>query len=154
MEHEIHNLISINEIKHFLRITSDIDDQLIKDLLETALFHLESYLCRSIIHKSYEQVLIKSKEILKYGPTVEIQSVETQSGNRIPYDLEENVIEVATVTEPVIVKYKAGLFSTKIPSEIKVVLMEIVSSLYNSEPGKESINLILNKFNAIRNFRL
>jgi uncharacterized phiE125 gp8 family phage protein len=154
MEHEIHNLISLSEIKHFLRITSDVDDNLIKDLLETALFHLESYLCRSIIHKSYEQVLIKSKEILKYSPIIEIQSVKTQSGNRIPYSLERNVIEIATVTEPAIVKYKGGLFATQIPSEIKIALMEIVSSLYNSEPDKASISSILNQFYAIKSFKL
>lgn len=154
MEHKIHNLISIDEIKHFLRITSDVDNNLLKDLLETALFHLETYLSRGIIHTVYEQILTKPKETLKYGPALEIQNVRTESGQDIPYNLEDNVIEVSNVSEPIIVRYKGGLFSTKIPPEIKVALMEIVSFLYNSEPGKGSINRILHNFNSIRSFKL
>ncbi len=154
MEHEIHNLISLHEVKHFLRVTSNIDDQLIKTLLETALFHLEGYLCRSIIQKTYEEVLTKSKTYLKHTPVLEIQSVKAQSGRDISYNLEDNVIETAASEEPLIITYKGGLFAIKIPPELKVVLMEIVLLLYDSQSARESLNSILTKFNSLRNFRL
>ncbi len=154
MEHEIHNLISLDEIKHFLRVTSDVDDQLIKTLLETALFHLEVYLCKTIIQKTYEQVLTKSKEVLTHTPVLEIQSVKTQCGNDVSYNLQDNVIEVNNNEQPLIITYKGGLFTVKIPPELKVVLMEIVSFLYNSPTARESLNSILTKFNSFRNFKL
>jgi uncharacterized phiE125 gp8 family phage protein len=154
MTHEIHNLISVDEIKHFLRITSNIDDNLLKDLLETAVFHLEDYLSKGIINQIYEQVLIRSKEVLKYGPISQIYNVKTASGQDISYHLQDNIIEVSYQLEPVIVRYKGGLFSKQIPPEIKIAILNIVSSLYNSEPGKVSIDTILNQFRTIRNLKL
>ena len=154
MAHEIHNLISVDEIKHCLRITSDLDNNLFKDLLEAAIFHLEAYLSRGIIHKVYKQVLTKSTEMLKYGPILEIQNVRTESGKDINYTLEDTIIEVGYLSEPIIVQYRGGLFDNKIPPEIKVIIMEIISSLYNSEPGKISIHTILNQLNTIRSYKL
>ena len=152
MEHEIHNLISLDEVKHFLRITSDVDDSLIKDLLETAVFYLEGYLCRGIIGKTYEEVVTKSKEYLKYGPIFQIESVKSKSGEDVSYNLEGNVIE-SNSDGPLIVTYKGGMFTVKIPPEVKIALLEVVSHLYNSG-AKESINSILSKLNQLRSYRL
>lgn len=151
MEHEIHNLISLDEVKHFLRVTSDVDDNLIKDLLETALFYLEGYLCRSIVQKTYEQVVTKSKEYLKNGPVWSVESVKN-SGQDVSYNLEGNIIEIES-DQPTIVTYKGGIFTDKIPSEVKTSLLEIVSALYNSE-AKESIHSILSKLNQLKSYRL
>ena len=117
MEHEIHNLISLDEVKHFLRITSDVDDNLIKDLLETAVFYLEGYFCRGIISKTYEEVITQSKEYLKHGPIFQIESVKSKSGEDVSYNLEGNVIE-ANSDGPLIVTYKGGMFTLKIPPEV------------------------------------
>jgi uncharacterized phiE125 gp8 family phage protein len=154
MEQEIHNLISLDEVKHFLRTTSNVDDQLIKTLLETALFHLEAYISRAVIQKTYEQVLTQSREVLKHSPVLKVESVRNEAGKELSYNLENNIIEVEGNDKPITVTYKSGLFSGAIPSEFKVALMEIVSLLYNSGSSEESLNSILSKFSSIRNFKL
>jgi hypothetical protein len=154
MEHEIHNLISLDEVKHFLRITSNVDDATIKALLETALFHLESYISTTIIQRKYEQILTKPKEVLKYGPVLKVESVRNEAGKELPYNLENNIIDVESNDIPIIVTYKSGLFSGSIPNEFKVALIEIVSFLYNSGSSEISLGAILSKFSAIKNFKL
>lgn len=151
MKNLIHNLIALEEVKHFLRITSGIDDKLIQVLLETAVFHLESYISQSIIQQTYEEQVSGFKETLNHSPVITVESVVDLKGQTVPYELRGDVIEIST-DGPVLVKYKAGLFESFIPSEFKTALMLIISALYNSE--SPNINMVLDQFSSLKKFKL
>ena len=158
MENEIHNLINLDEIKQCLRITTDTDDKIIKDLLEAALFQLEKYIGKTLIQKTYEQSAFDyddSKVNLLNRPVSEVISVESNDGQEIKYYLEENsVILLENVKKPIKIKYVSGVFKDSLPGVFKTALMEIISYLYNADLSQNSLDIILRNFHFLKEFRL
>ena len=157
MENNIHNLISLDEIKHFLRLTSDVDDKIIITLLETALFHLERYMSQSLIQKTYSQEIIQYDEeiLLENGPVVKILSIETKDGSPVHYYSDNgSIVLTERHTKPVIVNYVAGLFKDILPSIFRFALLEIVLYLYNSDHTKTPLDSVLNQFNFLKKYKL
>ncbi len=158
MENEIHNLINLDEIKQCLRITTDIDDKIIKDLLEAALFQLEKYIGKTLIQKTYEQSAFDyddSKVNLLHRPVSKVISVESDDGKEIKYYLEKNsVILLENVKKPIKIKYVSGVFKNSLPSVFKIAIMEIISYLYNADLSQNSLDTILKNFHFLKEFRL
>jgi len=158
MENEIHNLINLDEIKQCLRITTDTDDKIIKDLLEAALFQLEKYIGKTLIQKTYEQSAFDyddSKVNLLNRPVSEVISVESNDGQEIKYYLEKNsVILLENVKKPIKIKYVSGVFKDSLPGVFKTALMEIISYLYNADLSQNSLDIILRNFHFLKEFRL
>ena len=158
MENEIHNLINLDEIKQCLRITTDTDDKIIKDLLEAALFQLEKYIGKTLIQKTYEQSAFDyddSKVNLLNRPVSEVISVESDDGQEIKYYLEKNsVILLENVKKPIKIKYVSGVFKDSLPGVFKTALMEIISYLYNADLSQNSLDIILRNFHFLKEFRL
>ncbi len=158
MENEIHNLINLDEIKQCLRITTDTDDKIIKDLLEAALFQLEKYIGKTLIQKTYEQSAFDyddSKVNLLNRPVSEVISVESNDGQEIKYYLEKNsVILLENVKKPIKIKYVSGVFKDSLPGVFKTALMEIISYLYHSDLSQNSLDIILRNFHFLKEFRL
>lgn len=158
MENEIHNLINLDEIKQCLRITTDIDDKIIRDLLESALFQLEKYIGKTLIQKTYEQSAFdydESKVNLLHRPVSEVISVESDDGQEIKYYLEKNsVILLENVKKPIKIKYVSGVFKNSLPSVFKIAIMEIISYLYNADLSQNRLDTILKNFHFLKEFRL
>lgn len=158
MENEIYNLISLDEIKHFLRLTTDTDNIIIKTLLETALFQLEKYIGKTLIQTTYEQDVCdcdNNKINLIHQPIAEVISVESNDGRKIHYYLEKNsIILLEGVRVPIKIKYVAGLFKTIFPSIFKIAILQIISYLYNSDHTKSSLDTTLSDFHFLKEYKL
>jgi hypothetical protein len=147
----------LEEIKHFLRITSDIDDKVIITLLETALFHLEKYMSQSLIQKTYFQEIIQSDEEIRLenSPVVQILSVKLKDETPVHYYSDNGFLVLTEKHEgPVIVQYVAGLFRGFLPSIFKFALLEIISYLYHSDHTKTPLDSVLNQFNFLKKYKL
>lgn len=157
MENNIHNFISLEEIKHFLRITSDIDDKVLTTLLETALFYLEKYMSKSLVQKTYSQEIMQSDEEIRLEstPVVQILSVKLQDGTPVHYYSDNGSIVLTEKHEKAVtIEYVAGLFKDYVPSIFKFALLEIISYLYNSDHTKTPLDSILNQFNFLKKYKL
>ena len=158
MKNEIHNLISLDEVKRFLRVTNDTDNILIQELLEAALFYLENYVCKTLIQKTYEKECLQSDNLkitLIHAPIVEIISVESSDGKKINHSYDRNLVMFfEKLHDPIKIKYVAGLFKDSIPSIFKIALMEVISYLYNSDFSQDNLNTILNNFNCLKQYKL
>lgn len=159
MENEIHNLIPLEEVKHFLRVTDNLDDKLIKTLLEGALFHLERYISQTLIQKTYSQEISASEDqsqvILSHSPIVEVVSVKSEDGREINYYSNENTLVLLEKSiVPITVQYTAALFKAFLPNIFKVALLEIASYLYNSGSTKATLSSILGSFSSLKQYRL
>ncbi len=158
MENEIYNLIGLDEVRHFLRLTTNTDNIIIKTLLDTALFQLEKYIGKTLIQKTYEQDAFdcdNNKINLIYHPIAEVISVESNGGKQINHYLEKNsIILLENVQAPIRIKYISGLFKTFLPSVFKVAILQIISYLYNSDHTKSNIDTILNDFHFLKEYKL
>jgi uncharacterized phiE125 gp8 family phage protein len=158
MENEIYNLIALDEVKHFLRVTTDIDNIIIKNLLKTALFQLEKYIGKTLIQQTYEQDFFdydNNKISLIHQPIAEIISVELHDGKKINHYLENSsIILLERVQTPIKIKYVAGLFKAILPSIFKIAILQITSYLYNSDHTKYNLDTILNDFHFLKEYKL
>ena len=143
-------MISLQEIKHFLRITCDTEDNLLNNLLNTAIFHLEEYLSQHILCKDYEIKSYESKIYLK-GPLLKVESITNSDGKLIDYTLNHHIIELHDSNQLVIIKYVAGLFENEIPDHFRIAILTIISHLYNS---KDNLQKSLENFHMLKQYKL
>lgn len=156
MSKNIHDFIPLSELKHFLRVTTSIDDALLKQLLETAQFFVENYTSQAIIKRIYTQEIFSfNKEIkLSNTPVIQVKSILDNQGNEVNYQFKDEILTILNrPTEKMTVQYVAGLFDITIPSHFKIALMQIVAQLYNGENENQLLST-LSKFNLNKQYKI
>ena len=147
------DIISLEEVKHFLRISSDLDDQLIITLTESAIEQIEGYIGQNLLQKTYQEKL-REEEIIhpKYQPCLEILSIKEGEKN-LNYLIEnDQIILLDRAKEEITLEYRAGLFKETIPSSIKHLILQLVQAFYQ-DPKANSLNILKN-FNLFKKYKL
>ncbi|WP_316353510.1 head-tail connector protein [Candidatus Trichorickettsia mobilis] len=74
-------LWQLNEVKNYLRISDDYDDNLITNLIDTALVAAENFIGLSLINKHIEfraKLQKQQQFVLKYQPIQKIEEIFTE----------------------------------------------------------------------------
>lgn len=154
------SIIDLSEIKNFLRIDFDEDDNLLNRLLKSAIKQCELYISRSITQKTYRLSLYNrvGKFInLLYFPVTNVTSIDIidKNNNTIKFknytfDQISNKVtlnNIPTNFYRIDITYEAGY--TKIPDDIKQALLFHVAKMYDDKIGyspipKASLNIYKN----------
>jgi hypothetical protein len=146
-------IILLEEVKHFLRISSDLDDQLITTLIESAIEQIEGYIGQNLIEKIYSEELI-GQEIIhpKYQPCLEILAIKEEE-KVVNYLIEnDQIILLDRPKGKIILEYRAGLFKETIPSSIKHLILQLVQAFYQ-DPKANALNILKN-FNLFKKYKI
>lgn len=154
------SIIDLSEIKNFLRIDFDEDDNLLNRLLKSAIKQCELYISRSITQKTYRLSLYNrvGKFInLLYFPVTNVTSIDIidKNNNTVKFknytfdQISNKVIlnNIPTNFYRIDITYEAGY--TKIPDDIKQALLFHVAKMYDDKIGyspipKASLNIYKN----------
>lgn len=155
------DVIKLTEIKNFLRIDFDDDDNLLKELLKSAIKQCELYISKSLVQKIYKFSIYNSINNnlveLPYPPIISIESVSIidKNNNSINYinyllDTISNTIIFNVLPSNfyrIDITYKSGY--AEIPDDIKQGLLFHISKMYEDKVGyspipKASLNIYRN----------
>ncbi len=144
------NIIDLAEIKNFLRIDFDDDDNLLKELLKTAVKQCELYISKSLSEKNYKLSVYECATNtlnLPYPPVISVNSITIidKYNNNIEYT---NYL-LDTISNKIIFRnlpnnfyridiiYTSGY--TKIPDDIKQGILFHISKMYEDKVGYSPI---------------
>lgn len=144
------NIIDLAEIKNFLRIDFDDDDNLLKELLKTAVKQCELYISKSLSEKNYKLSVYECTTNtlnLPYPPVISVNSITIidKYNNNIEYT---NYL-LDTISNKIIFRnlpsnfyridiiYTSGY--TKIPDDIKQGILFHISKMYEDKVGYSPI---------------
>lgn len=112
------SIISLIELKNYLRIDHDFDENILKKIIHSSTIMIENYLEKSLCYQQWRCILpsLKSKSIfLKFGPIERILSI--QHGNKFicekdyTFNRDTSVINFKNVLiaeEQLTIEYMAG----------------------------------------------
>lgn len=138
------NIIELSEIKNFLRIDFNDDDNLLKELLKSATKQCELYISQSLSKKTYKfSIYSITNNILKlpYPPIISITSVNIVDKNN--NSIEYTNFTLDPISSSLIFKnlpsnfyrvdmtYKSGY--SEIPNDIKQGLLFHISKMYEDK---------------------
>lgn len=142
--------VSYTEAKDYLKLSNDVEQDLIESLITSARIRLEQFCNQAFVNRTIVCTFscMDGWRELPYQPNAEITSVENEDGDEIEYEERYSLYKQIKVysTEPVVVTYDAG-FST-LPEIYKTAILKEVSSNYwNRETdskgvGKEAMMLL------------
>ena len=144
------NIIDLAEIKNFLRIDFDDDDNLLRELLKTAVKQCELYISKSLSEKNYKLSVYECATNtlnLPYPPVISVNSITIidKYNNNIEYT---NYL-LDTISNKIIFRnlpnnfyridiiYTSGY--TKIPDDIKQGILFHISKMYEDKVGYSPI---------------
>ena len=141
-------VISVQDVKDFVRIDTSADDSLISRMITTAREWAENYMTRDIVSKSriYYLPKVDDRFLLPFAPITSISQVEVDGTVTTDYKLfglnEQVVLLNSLPSEEVKVTYT----TTGLPDEsIKQALLQLVASYYDNRSNfvvGESVNEI------------
>ena len=156
------NIMDLAEIKNFLRIDFDNDDNLLKELLKSAIRQCELYTSKSLYQKTYKFSTYKNVTNilnLPYSPLISITSVNIIDKNNnsieyINYTLDTISSSIIFKSLPndfyrIDITYKSGY--TQLPNDIKQGLLFHISKMYEDKVGYSPIPKA--SLNIYRNYR-
>lgn len=152
-------IISLSEIKNFLRIDFDDDNDLLIRLLKSALKICELYISQTLNPKVYQLSLYKiGREInLLYPPVIDVLSINIVNKNNdcleyknYMFDKISNKITLNNIPFDfyrIDIVYKAGY--TLVPDDLKQAILFHISKMYDDKTGyspipKASLNIYKN----------
>ena len=124
--------VSYAEMKAYLKLSNDVEQSLITEMIKSARQLLEGYTNRSFGTKT---IKVRWNEIngwqeLPYSPIISITSMVNDEGDTLTYEtrgLEVKQIQVFS-TDGVIVQYQAGYSS--LPSVLETAIKKQVATMY------------------------
>ena len=126
-------LVSLTELKTYLRVDDTADDALIASLLSAVEDQVENFIGYSIYHGTYEEEYEPSGIVaLRHAPCVSVTSIEDEDENEYEdYEiLPQGVLKLADYgTSTLTITYEGGY--EIIPEALKLAVKLIVESLYN-----------------------
>lgn len=146
---EINSILSLDEIKNFLRIDFDDDDTLLQKALNTATRQCELKIGQTLGLKTYlmsiYNPLTSSKIKLKYGPIISVEKIEYIDNNEIvsvisnsnyKFNLDlafVNFLNIPINFYKLDITYKAGY--TNVPDDLKQGLLFHIAKIYEDKTG-------------------
>ena len=159
---EVNNdIISLSEIKNFLRIDFEDDDDLLKRLLKSAIRRCELYISQSLNSKTYQLSLYKiDKEIkLMYLPITNVTLINIIDKNNKSIEFKNYMFD--KISNKIIfnnipsnfyridIIYEAGY--VEVPDDLKQALLFHISKMYEDKNGYSPIPKA--SLNIYRNYR-
>jgi len=159
-------VLTVEEVKNFLRLSHDYDDFLVKDLIQAAIDYAENFTGKFINVRTTECFVSKSdKEIrIKYAPLNTVLSVEKiVKGN--PEDISDSFGEINLdsallkinpkyVGEDLVIKFDCG-YKEKVPYAIKMGILKHVSAMYElNENSLDPVEEVRNLYLPFRLFKI
>jgi len=141
-------VISVQDVKDFVRIDTSADDTLISRMITTAREWSENYMTRDIVSKSriYYLPNVDNRFLLPFAPITSISQVEvdgTVTTNYQLFGLNEQVVLLNSLPSE---EVKVTYVTTGLPDEsIKQALLQLVASYYDNRSNfvvGESVNEI------------
>jgi len=126
-------IITLSQAKNVLRLDDDYDleDRLIKDMIDTSVEYCEKYTGLTFGSKSLRCYTKNRTHEIPYGPVSEITSVKDVYGNNVDYT--RSGFQHPTLTFhggcEVQVEYTAG-FGSELPASLKSAVKMMVATLY------------------------
>lgn len=154
----LHEPVTTDELKAYLKLSSDDEDFLLPSLIASARAHVESVTGRSLLKQAWQMeikppypqisplVMVKRHELeicLPKPPLIEVQSVET-SGKPIPFTVVENTVQLSGAfwNQELKITYWAGYGETAeaLPPDLKGGVLMAIRILY--EGGEIELPLL------------
>lgn len=164
---EENNILSIDEIKNFLRIDFDNDDKLLSKALNTATKQCELCISKTLNKKTYVYSTfneVKEKICLQFEPIISIEKIEIVNTKNIKTVMNETNYIFDKVLNAVIFKnvptnffrlditYKAGF--EIVTDDLKQGLLYHIAKLYEDKTGfypiPKASNLIYKNYKKIK----
>ena len=149
-------IIELSEVKNFLKVEFEEDDNLIKNLINTAIFQCEKIINKSLLEKTYiYSIYTYQKKIILPYPTIKtINKIEIITKNNSSL-LDTNEYFIDNVSNSIIFKnniqsvYRIDIEYTTnsnlIENDLKQALLMHIAQLYENRNGNFTMpNNVLN----------
>lgn len=166
LDRENQAILTLKEVKNFLRLSHDYDDLLVKDLIQASIDYAENFTGKFIdIRKVQCSVFQASNKIhIKYVPFNKVLSAEKklQSGYEDIGDSigeinkDESLLEINPlyIDSDIIIKFICG-YGKNTPKAIKTGILKHVSSMYElNENALDPVEEIRNLYLPYRSFKI
>ena len=170
-EDSLVNPLTLEEVKNFLRVDGDTDNDLITKLIKTATKKCETYIGKSLITKKYKLIFEDhSSESfrLPYGPVQSIESITIFDFNNnssvidssqyiIEQDLNKLTANILISGHKVEILYTSGYGATAsdVPDDLKQGILFHIARLYDDRGGYSMLpNASIILYNQYKNIRL
>ncbi len=163
------DVITLSEVKAHLRLDTDVEDDLLNNLISAATNLVEEYLGKTLIKKTWRLVdegvdVDGLLEItLPRGPLLKVLAVQRVLPNdtfmNIRFTVQNHYAKPIIVCRPfdlVSVLYEAGYgyYPKEVPSPIRQALLTLVSFFYENRSGQMAlpplVKTLLSPFTAIQ----
>ena len=158
---------SLEDVKNYLRITSDFDNELITHLLETSVKIAENFTGMNLIQKKISMSSTDRNArrfFLKYTPITEIQKIIIKCNN-VEAEIASNdyLINLATATlellkelkrDEIIIDYSIGIDQKLLPSDIKQGILIHTCRMFERQEGNSLPMEVKNLYAFYRNIRI
>ena len=139
IKNDFYEILPLKEVKHFLRINGEHDDELLLNLAKTAIQFVENFLGFEVEKKEIMCSGVFEKKMLLRKPFLEIISVK-DSGFDIPYRVISGFLHPITkVGSKIEVIYTVGIEKEDLKSDLKTALMAHLLSLYDFKGGSGKV---------------
>lgn len=132
--------LTLDEVKAFIRVDFDTDDDLITSMIDQSRDLIEQYTNSSMVDSDI--VLIASKReslVLPYSPVNVITSIVDIDDNAIDYTYDKLTVELKATTTFTVTYSTTGT----VPDGLKLGWLEIMAYLYEQRGDTSQIALIL-----------
>ena len=159
-------IIELSEVKNFLKVEFEEDDNLIKNLINTAIFQCEKIINKSLLEKTYiYSIYTYQKKIILPYPTIKtINKIEIITKNNSSV-LDTNEYFIDNVSNSIIFKnniqsvYRIDIEYTTnsnlIENDLKQALLMHIAQLYENRNGNFTMpNNVLNIYYQHKNIKI
>lgn len=159
-------IIELSEVKNFLKVEFEEDDNLIKNLINTAIFQCEKIINKSLLEKTYiYSIYTYQKKIILPYPTIKtINKIEIITKNNSSL-LDTNEYFIDNVSNSIIFKnniqsvYRIDIEYTTnsnlIENDLKQALLMHIAQLYENRNGNFTMpNNVLNIYYQHKNIKI
>ena len=129
-------ILPINEVKHFLRISGDHEDLLIKNLSKGVILFAENILGFELSQKEILLEGIFTSNLKLKNPFICINYVKNKEGS-VEFEMERNILKPnLKIGSHLIVSYEAGFMEDEVGEDLKIALMQHLLTLYDIRTSK------------------
>jgi uncharacterized phiE125 gp8 family phage protein len=151
---EPQQVIALDEVKQYLRVSYNYDDKLLKNLTEFAIDHAENFISLSIRHRLVEFKTNNPRAksfLLKHNPVITLESVcfakegkKEEELSKEAYHLDEDKWMLCLAdyisSAELKVNYYAGISAPALPSSIKQGILLHIEQMYDNSEARHSIS--------------
>lgn len=145
-------VLSLSDVKSWLRISFNSDDDLLNNLIIQSRELVETYINQSIVEtKIVCEASPRETLVLPYGPIISISGVTDFDGNDIEYTWDGFEISFEPLYSNTITTYISGMID--IPSGLKLILYQFILYLYENRGDDSGFQNLLYKNKYLQQYR-